>query len=76
MKPTITSFQNTYGRPFAARTALRYAKIDINDVRVGRSVFVESYKPDPTKAPLGKLPVLELNGISFGEFCIFIFSLN
>jgi len=59
-KPAITYFPIAGGRGFPVRAALRYAKVDFDDVRIPFKVFATEFKPDPIKAPLGSLPVLDL----------------
>ena len=62
MSIKLTYFEGN-GRAFAARAALRHAKVPFDDIRLAFPVFAEmrdkqgGYNP---KIPLGQLPVLEL----------------
>ena len=68
-KPALTYFPLEPGRAFSIRAALRYAKFDYVDNRVGPKDFMTKYKANPEKSPFGSLPVLELHGYgSIGKF--------
>ena len=69
MNPTTLTYFPAHARAFAIRAALRYAKFEYVDNRIVSKVFGEQYKHDPTKVPLGVLPVLEMqDGRVFGKF--------
>jgi glutathione S-transferase len=61
-KPTLTYFPLP-GRAHAIRAALLHAKVDYVDNRIRGKQFGEEYRSDPTKAPLGSLPVLDIPGL-------------
>jgi glutathione S-transferase len=60
--PTLTYFA-VPGRAFAARAALRYAKVEYHDERITYPVFLNEWKKNPAKCPLGSLPVLVVPGV-------------
>lgn len=66
-KPIVTYFNIPASRGFAIRAALRYAKVDFVDNRVRAKDFATEYKPNPTKAPLGSLPTLQIQEGLFGK---------